>query len=1161
MKGTRVHISLWAVALILLIVPISTLIGQNVSATLTGTVTDATGAVIPEAAIVLTSQISGDIRRTTSNAEGYFTFASVPAGSYNIEIQLQGFETWAMKDIVLNAGDKRNLSNIAMKVGTTKEVINVEGAAAQITPVDSGDKSAVISQKVMQNVAIVGQNAAEFIKIMPGMAMTGGAVNQASYAAANEGTGAGPVQNFAPNGLRTAALDITADGAHIIDPGCNCGQSENTNIDMTEELKVDLQSYGADSSKGPTVITAIGKSGGSQFHGEVHLYAKQYSMNANDWRNNAAGIARPETDYWFPGGDIGGPVVIPGTNFNHNHDKLFFYYFMQYYKQDIDNNIYQAVVPTAAMRNGDFSDTAYMSKLNGYAVTGKPNFPGGIVPADKQTAYGKALMNVYPLPNADPATNNGFNYVSASTRYGNMWQFHPRVDYTINDNTKLYVTWNRQRDDGQESLDTLWTGSAQSWVSPTVPYPTPDLQKTHADILTVNLTKVMSPTLTNELVFAYTYLNLPNTLADPTKVQRGPLGLDYKMAFDHPNPDKLIFPQMTGWSDGIANQLQSGYELNGTIYAKKTLPSVSDTVSKVWGTHTAKFGFYWERTYNEQPGSAAVNGQMVFANWGGNSTGNAYADMLAGDITTYTETNFNTVPGFRYLSTDFYGQDSWKVTRRLTLDYGLRVQHLGPWSDVTGYGFAVWNPATYSNNPADVAKLTGLQWHKKDPSVPLSGSPTRMFYYNPRFGFAWDIFGSGRTVLRGGYGVYHYHDEQNVQNAAYGITQGSYSYSFGPTTYNQIGAASTTFQPPGSVNTLDTHDDQQPRVQNYSFTVAERLPWNSVLEVAYVGNKADYLNNYNNNLNNIDLVPFGALFQKYGWLSSYNSTQENAVRPMQNYTSVKIITHSMYSNYNSMQATWNKQAGRFLFMTNYTFSKALGIRGENGAAVGDPTNLSNDYGTLPNNRTHLFNAAYSYNLPDWRVGNSFVRGAIDGWQISGITQLQSGADLQAAVAANSNFNFSYYVPTGTTFMGTTLTSPLQASKDTILGTPDIQLMPLVTCNPNSGLKAHQYVNGNCFTGPAPGNKGNFIFPTMNGPWFWNSDLTLFKNFTFKESQKLQFRVSAFNFLNHPLWTFIANDPNLNLSFNQQGQLSNANFGITGNKTGHRIIQLGVKYVF
>jgi hypothetical protein len=382
---------------------------------------------------------------------------------------------------------------------------------------------------------------------------------------------------------------------------------------------------------------------------------------------------------------------------------------------------------------------------------------------------------------------------------------------------------------------------------------------------------------------------------------------------------------------------------------------------------------------------------------------------------------------------------------------------------------------------------------------------------------------------------------------------------------------------------LDPKDDQEPRTQNYSFSIAQRLPWKSQLEVSYVGSKSDYLSNWNNNFDQINNIGIGTMFAK-GWLpncypagnppndggacaktgadTGYKTDDVNAARPLK-YGSLKIIDHKMYSNFNSLQVTWNKQAGHLTFLTNYTFGKSLGIRGEGGAPSGDPTNLSNNYGTLPNNRTHIFNAAYVYEFPTLTKANRFVKGVANGWQVSGITQYQTGADLQASV--NSNFGYSGFIPAGTTFMGRTITAPVHASGSNVLGTPDITLMPTLTCDPRSGLKANQFINGACFSPVAtPGQQGNYIFPTLTGPGFWNSDLSVFKNFTFgsSENRKLHFRFSGYNFLNHPNRTFIAGDPGLNLTFDdKRNAVANGGipFGYATNKVGHRIMQIMVKY--
>ena len=381
---------------------------QNVTGTLTGIVSDASGAVVPNAAVTMKNEDSGDVRKTISNGEGFFSITAVQPGKYTVLVESKGFQKFEQRGLVFNAGDKRTLSDITLTVGSTVDTVVVEGTAAQLSPVDSGEKAAVISQQELQNIAIVGSNAAEFVKILPGMAMTAGGTNVASFSGEVHGTGSGPVGSFSANGGRTGGIDITSDGAHIIDPGCNCGQAVDTNVDMTQELKVTTSNFGADSQKGPVVIAAVGKSGGKSFHGQAYFYGRDSIMNANDALNNAQGrdatgnplAPKPATKYLYPGGNIGGPVIIPGTNFNKNRDKVFFFFAYEYYGQTVDNGIYQATVPTANMRNGNFSPAELATLGNaGYESTSNvgSQFPGGIIPASQfMGSWGAAMTSLLP---------------------------------------------------------------------------------------------------------------------------------------------------------------------------------------------------------------------------------------------------------------------------------------------------------------------------------------------------------------------------------------------------------------------------------------------------------------------------------------------------------------------------------------------------------------------------------------------------------------------------------------------------------------------------------------------------------------------------------------------------------------------------------------------
>jgi hypothetical protein len=512
------------------------------------------------------------------------------------------------------------------------------------------------------------------------------------------------------------------------------------------------------------------------------------------------------------------------------------------------------------------------------------------------------------------------------------------------------------------------------------------------------------------------------------------------------------------------------------------------------------------------------------------------------------------------------------VSRRLTLDYGLRFDHLGPWNENNGVGAAVFVPSLYDPN-GQASALTGFTWHGKDSSIPNSGTGSRAFFYNPRFGFAYDIFGTGKTVLRGGAGWYRYHDEQNVQASGFQTSAGSFTYAVPnpannqPLTFNLLATLTPQNAVPGT-NSLDPNDSEQPETRSYSFTVSQRMPWSSLAEVSYVGNEARYLNNWNNNFGNLNAIAAGTLFQPQnvglfgtaGNISSSPNTTNLQAYPL--YGSIHQTIHTLYSNYNALQASWNKQSGRGNFLVNYTFSKALGIRGEGGNnGVGDAVNINNSYGVLPNDRTQVFNAAYIVQLPDPIHGNKLLQGVVNGWQVSGITQIQSGSPLQGQVP--SNFNLG-----GTLLPGQRLPNGIDVggvsiNPDIITGSPNISAQPVLTCDPRKNLASNQYINGNCFAPPGVDANGSFVLPYVKTPAFWNSDLSLFKNFQISESKKLQFRVSAYNFLNHPLTSFnpAGGDSNLNLSFDSSGKITNKNFGFANYLYGARSIQLVLKFYF
>ncbi len=632
----------WLATGLLLAVMAPLAFGQA-TATLTGTVMDQSKAVVPGADISLTDELSGDARRTISNAEGYFTFSALQARTYRLKVEMTGFQAWERPGIVVHPGDRINIADIVLIAGARSETVVVTGESYQTTPVDSGEKSVVVTAQQIQNTSIIGRDATELLKILPGMVAipADGITNRPGYTGeviGINGNGAAGKQsaigNYSGNGSRPDAIDINADGVHVSDPGCNCASPVTPNVDMIQEFKVQGASFSAENSKGPVVVTSVAKAGGSQFHGEGYYYFRRWNLNSAEWLANATPELkdkRPKSNFNFPGFNVSGPVIFPGTGFNKNRDKLFFFYGMEWIRQDLDTGVRKAAVPTDAMRTGDFSDADYLSALgtarwaigsvpnkNGY-VNGKPT-----VPLDPG---GQALINLYPKPNADPKANNGYDFVELGTVKQPLNIMMTRVDYSISDNTKLYVRYNWQRET-QPFKYGLW------WDSSEVPLPSNISAPNRSDSVSVNLAHVFSPTMTNEFTFGYTFIDFPNTWDDPSKVSKKAIGYPYKGLFKNTFKSLDQIPAITDWRSGVADL----YEVGGfdpVLYATKHLLSFGDNVSKVAGTHTLKAGFYYEHVINKQPNSDTDNGRIIPATWAANDTGNAHSNLILGVTSEY----------------------------------------------------------------------------------------------------------------------------------------------------------------------------------------------------------------------------------------------------------------------------------------------------------------------------------------------------------------------------------------------------------------------------------------------------------------------------------------------------------------------------------------------
>ena len=1053
------------------------------SSSISGTVKDITGALIPGAKVLLINQASKATRSSKSNGEGFFFFAAVQPATYSVAISYEGFGAWRVTGIVVNPGDNLTVSKIGLKPGEITESVVVSADAAGVA-LDSGEHSTLITAGQIQRLSTVGRDAAELVSILPGFTVNAGADIQnegPDYQTA--GFGHGNVGSFGANGAapQQGLVNVTSDGANIIDPGDMGGQISNVNMDQVQEVKIETSNFGADQAKGPIVINAVGKAGSADYHGGLYAYLRNYAFNSNDWLSNYYSLMRPAQKYFYPGGTIGGPVKIPGTQFNRTK-RLVFWAGYEYYGQQTVDGQAQAFVPTPAMLAGDLSADTLAHALNvstsdlqtncsapyspqgawtnigGLCYSpdgvkdewGNPITKGQILRADIDPGaaaytqfYPKINHVPQPVPDGHGGTqfvSEGFNYIQNVMGSSNGFQLHSRVDENISDSLKLYVTYNWEKVNGVSHLNNIYYTPEG-----TVPYPSAFNSNTAAQYLTLNVTKILSNTLTNEVVMSGVYFNEPQQFANRAATQTTGTAWASAGYINGATGQTLYGPGSTQGKIGVAQlprlggfeavnipSFSMGYVPANSEFLRKYSWNAADNLTKIYKTHSFKLGIYAEQTGdNETTLGSNANGTMQFMRWtncyinqtaptssapSGFSPGNEVGSFLTGCPLSYSQDTSDPNTDLRFTSIEGYLTDEWKATPKLTLTLGIRLSHLGPWTDIHGVGAAVWNPSELqqhvllSSVTADPRTWTGFKWHSTDPSIPVAGVPTRPLFYQPRFGLAYDLYGNGKTIFRGGWGAYHSHDNR--------YSAGAVSTAIGMQTWQTTNIGCTFAQlftnkvvpcgyytptalrtqtAPFNVTALDSHDDKTPLTYSYNFTLDQTIPWKTTFELAYVGNQSSDLVTLGG-LQNQNVIPMGALFAPdplTGQLYPPASVPQTAdYRPYPNYQSINVPNHIAWANYNSMQVSLNRQTGSMIFGVNYTWSKTLGVRGNyDTGAIADPVNLHNDYGIVSFDRRHVFNVNYSWQEGKRYQGNRIIGAVLNDWELSGIGSIQSGPDL------------------------------------------------------------------------------------------------------------------------------------------------------------------------
>jgi hypothetical protein len=1224
----------------------------QLSGSLAGTVTDPSGSVVPNANVTLTNQASQEQRQVTTNKDGYFAFAAVLPGTYTVKVEAPNFKSWQQTDIIMHPGDTRSVSGIQLEVGTASQTVEVVASGTSIVPVDSGARESILTQTEINDIPLVSRNISEILKILPGVTSVQNGIS-----------GGNAFMNFLTAGLTGSTIGVGLningaayrggtgyylDGANILDPGCNCYSTALADPDMSQEVQVQTSNFGADVQQGPEVVNVVGKAGTKEYHGQAYIYARNPVLDANDWVDNHNGNPRGPGYYYYPGGSFGGPV--PYTK-----KKVYFWFGYEHFLQNTGTSAsLKSYIPASGMLQGNFTSSGAgvaalcpnllangnsstpntgtaCSSINGMILPNGTTVTNGMIPSSFLDPGAAALASVWPAANVNPATNGGYNYFQTVPAQANLYLLRPRVDYDLDENNKFFVSFQYGNSDSPSG----GTG-AHIWYTPSNAIPFPGGGITNpltTKLATGHFVHIFNSTLTNEFIATWTWDNNPN-LASLADVSKAKLGYTYGSVFK--NPDITMIPSYNSPANENGSAFTfpdfSQYDLfepalGGAWLAKKQVPSFTDNLTKVYGSQTIKVGFFYENVGNLQGGANYPNGVFSFGGQNPdyfNPTGpaigsatNPLADFVSGIASGYTEASTEPYEDMAYRVISGYFDDSYKVTRRLTLEFGLRLDHIGHWYDRNGTGMAAFFPNLVLVDEANDRPNPGVRYHGIDPGVAISGSPSRLAFASPRFGVAYDLFGDAKTVLRGGWGAYRWNDQVNDYLGTLETSQQLLTYNLPSqrnVLFSEVGnlpAPVSGLSTPGAINgsiyATDPNDYNVPVTYSYNFTVSRELPWRSLFEIAYVGSDSQDIllggqngvGNINNSTGSIidrNIMPLYALYNPNTGVHPLDPVTGVPTLDPQNpgkscnssgvcnqyadylpygkeygTNAVLVPEHNGYANYNALQVMWAKSAGNLSYNLNYTWSKALGT-----ALASNPYSVAGNYGPLAIDRSHVINTSYVYNVPDFYHGESaFVHGATKGWMVSGITTWQAGGNLPANDSANLGFNMQYVCgPSDPSSCATALAaygSPSIGAPTYFGTTAAVDIQPDITCNPTAGLASNQVAKLACFGAPPIGSNGPRNLPYIHLGFYWNSDLSLAKTFHVTERQTLLIRASATNFLNHPLLSF-SGSGQLQLNYTKDFMTGAINQVYTGTSTwgqydtkvgapNQRIMELEAKYSF
>ncbi len=1119
--------------LLLFVLALTPVIAQDINGSIVGTVQDASGAGVPGAKVSVTNlDLKQVIRTATTDESGNFSAPLLPVGKYSVTAEANGFKKATQKDITLNVSDKLTI-NLKLEVGDVQQEVTVQAAPVAVE-LQSHVQATVIEGTQIRELALVTRNYEQLVALMPGV--TSSAVDQL-YVGVSQPAGATSTIPYAINGSRNSASSWTVDGVDNVDRGSNQTLINTPSIDAIDEFKVQRSGYSAEFGRaGGGQISVITKSGTSQYHGNAYEFVRNDAFAANNFLANANrvnlgpdGKARiAPLRYNNFGWTFGGPVFIPKIYGRDRNKNKTFFFFSQEFRRVITYSTVQATgLPTPSEIAGTFPHPICAS-FTGSTCNNVTQQITNINPLAQ--AYIKDIFSKVALPVGTNVLNSLFRNVY------NFEQEIAKVDHIFSE--KHRISGRFMRDDIPTiEPGGLFTGSA---------VPNAAITSTNAPGRNWNFreTSTFSPTLVNEVGYNYTYGAI---LSDPLGLVAATNSPDIKAS--------LPFGVTLNQVPSLSFTSGSGIGSFGQYRDFNRNYALFDNLTKVVGAHTLKFGVtfnYYQKTENAGGGNqgafAFTSATTTTPAGGATLYEQAFANFLTGTVATFTQTSEDVTPDMRAKQWELYAQDDWRVRPNFTLSFGARYsmfrQPIDAKNELTTFDPSLYNPAnapklTAGGLLANIDALTylnGISINGKTSPFGSKVSNENTSNIAPRFGFAWDPFKTGKTSIRGGYGI-------SYDAWLFGIYEQNIFAN--PPFLNAVTIPNVSLSSPtsGTANVQNSPkvlrgvaaDFKTPYTQQWSLDIQREITPSTILTVGYVGTKGTHL---------LGIVDVNQVFPNLAYTSglvptttTFTSANEpilNTLRPFQGYNAINVIQPWFNSNYHSLQVSGQKRFHEgSLVAFSYTWSKNLTDNQTDRSSA--PQNFYNrhagEYGLASLDRRHVFTANLVYNLPFFRSQKGLIGKTLGGWEASAVTYFNTGLPLTVTTAAGTD-------PAALGIIGSSASSP----------------RPDMVCDPNVNAPhtRFQWFNTACFqnvpTGVhLPGNAGR---GTVTGPGFERVDIGLFKNLVFRDRIKFQIRGEATNAFNHA---------NPNAFGTSLGTTST--FGIFTTYRDPRIIQLGAKFSF